>query len=549
MAAPPPTPTYRYPQLAQVALSNGDETGSFGPRRETGSSLFQIETLATIGASGAQTDEVPHIYAASSEDGLCVAAGSQVHLFDNRCNTLHTSLSLDGTAELVAWSDDASFLVVATSNGVLHFIDVTTKKRLFSQELFKNPTASAAFASLTFSAQAQTGAYEMVALSRSGALFCFVNIDLAGLRNAIAQGNMAAAKQVKAGIAVNRADVSKVHDEVVGGVLPVDLAGTRQLLVWGGGASAISLWELNEGTIEHVAGVSRLLKGVHIKKCDVTPDGKMVVLDTGGNLSLWLLPELVMVTRGPGAVDDFVLTRVEDEDTQSRDTLLVFGPTSRSQGEFKVMSLSGFEAQYTLELHRPTYLVNCTDPETMHVLEMKRDDDGANKIHIRCMTPTLPTNRFYHLLHKQRFKEAMDLATMFGLDTEMVHRVRVTNMLDVADKDPTTPDLLQSLKECLDAIDDKELLVDSCVQASLPTSENIQFLLEYGLQRLRATSDDPDADLLCTRIFGAIKRLGTFQIAVPAAFSVRRAGAAGSGRTCRVCWPVRCAALPLPLKG
>ena len=180
------------------------------------------------------------------------------------------------------------------------------------------------------------------------------------------------------------------------------------------------MWELQEGTLQNVASVSRLLKGVHVKKCDVTSDGKMVVLDTGGNLSLWLLPELMMAMTGPSRITDFILTRVEDENTHARDTLLVFGPTSAGHGEFQVMSLNGFSTQYTLELKRPTHLVNCTDPETMYVLETKADDDGANKIHIRCMTPTLPTNRFYHLLHKQRFQEAMDLATMFGLDTEMV---------------------------------------------------------------------------------------------------------------------------------
>ena len=96
-------------------------------------------------------------------------------------------------------------------------------------------------------------------------------------------------------------------------------------------------------------------------------------------------------------------------------------------------------------------------------------------------------------------------------------------MLDVADKDPFTPNLLHNLKQSLDSITDKELLVDSCVQASLPSSEDIQVLLEYGLQRLQNSNDDPDVDLLRTRIFGAVKRLGTFQIAVPAPFSVRTA--------------------------
>ena len=39
------------PSTHQVALNGGDETVSFGPRMETGSALFHIETLATVGPS------------------------------------------------------------------------------------------------------------------------------------------------------------------------------------------------------------------------------------------------------------------------------------------------------------------------------------------------------------------------------------------------------------------------------------------------------------------------------------------------------------------
>jgi len=44
------------------------------------------------------------------------------------------------------------------------------------------------------------------------------------------------------------------------------------------------------------------------------------------------------------------------------------------------------------------------------------DEDEEMAFHIRCLSPTLPSNRFYHLLNKQRFDEAMRLAETFGTD-------------------------------------------------------------------------------------------------------------------------------------
>lgn len=93
-----------------------------------------------------------------------------------------------------------------------------------------------------------------------------------------------------------------------------------------------------------------------------------------------------------------------------------------------MLKLCNFEEQYSLEVSGSTALANVVDPEAIYILEGSSDDE----FRVRCLSPTLPTNRFYHLLHRQRFDEAMQLAITFGLDIEMVHRVRVTSLLDAA---------------------------------------------------------------------------------------------------------------------
>lgn len=178
------------------------------------------------------------------------------------------------------------------------------------------------------------------------------------------------------------------------------------------------------------------------------------------------------------------------------------------------------------------------DQDNLHIAEYKpaKDSlhDGGMEFQLRCLSPTLPTNRFYHLLHRQRFDEAMQLAQMFGLDVEMVHRVRVTSLLDAADKDPTLPNLLEDLKESLAFVDDDELVVDSCLQASLASVATTKDILTFGLQRLereqspkstgavldQTTGSGLDASevaTLRTRLHNAIKRLSSYELAVEGA--------------------------------
>jgi hypothetical protein len=66
-----------------------------------------------------------------------------------------------------------------------------------------------------------------------------------------------------------------------------------------------------------------------------------------------------------------------------------------------------------------SHLLRGTDPECLHLL----DADLASlqpaapatsvspnlKLLVRCLTPTLPSNRFYHLLNKKRFDEAAEV--------------------------------------------------------------------------------------------------------------------------------------------
>lgn len=144
-----------------------------------------------------------------------------------------------------------------------------------------------------------------------------------------------------------------------------------------------------------------------------------------------------------------------------------------------------------------------------------RRDSGDLQLLVRCLEPTLPTNRFYHLLHKQRFAEAMSIARQFGLDAGLVNRVRTTAVLDRADK-ATDETILGELKACLDDVEDIEFVVDSVLQASLPDVLSVKSALEYGLQRIAQDTSAGGDSMMRSRILGAMKRLATYQMAAPA---------------------------------
>ena len=87
-----------------------------------------------------QPPVVPAVCSSAAAEGVLVAIGSQVHVFDGRCSALLTpSLNFEtNAAERLSWSACGTFVAIATSNGVIHLLDVTTKKVFFSQTLFTN---------------------------------------------------------------------------------------------------------------------------------------------------------------------------------------------------------------------------------------------------------------------------------------------------------------------------------------------------------------------------------------------------------------------------
>ncbi|KAJ7309807.1 hypothetical protein JRQ81_007877 [Phrynocephalus forsythii] len=124
------------------------------------------------------------------------------------------------------------------------------------------------------------------------------------------------------------------------------------------------------------------------------------------------------------------------------------------------------------------------------------------------------------MLHKHKFAEAEDFAVQFGLDTELVHKVKVSAILGrlfsgspEGDKPPAWAELVAQAKETLNKIKDIAFVVEYCIKTQWPTYEVTQEVLSYAQSRrddAAAASLSAKTPESLTEVLRAQARLVTF---------------------------------------
>ncbi|WAR18487.1 KNTC1-like protein [Mya arenaria] len=107
----------------------GDETVNFGPRKESGSALYQIDTVATVSCQDLNNHSLPTVSSSLLGDLTCLAVDKTLLL-----NTA-SILSLDTPVEEVEWSPDGSVVVLGTSGGSVFMLDAESTDIIFSMNL------------------------------------------------------------------------------------------------------------------------------------------------------------------------------------------------------------------------------------------------------------------------------------------------------------------------------------------------------------------------------------------------------------------------------
>ncbi|KFO23532.1 Kinetochore-associated protein 1 [Fukomys damarensis] len=352
---------------------------------------------------------------------------------------------MDTEVDVVGLCQEGKFLLVGERNGNLHLIHVTSKQTLLTN----------AFVEKTNDENQPT--YRNLIIEKDGSKEAIENVDLDAAKKGT--GNYALSKWKPDSSKKEMAIKNLVDAEIIKGAVKFQLI-----------------------------------------------DNLLFVLDTDNVLSLWDAYTLAPIWNWPSPhIEDFLLTTEADSPSsvswQGITNLKLVALTTTANTKMKnlvVYALPTMEILYSLEVSRVSSLVQTgISTDTIYLLEgiyksdPKFSEDSVSVLVLRYLTEALPENRLSRLLHKHRFAEAESFAIQFGLDVELVYKVKANDILEklalcsVDTSEPTKwQHLVEEAKGNLLKIQDDEFVVNYCLEAQWITYESTQEMLNYAKTRV-----------------------------------------------------------------
>uniref|UniRef100_A0A8D0F9V6 Kinetochore associated 1 n=1 Tax=Strix occidentalis caurina TaxID=311401 RepID=A0A8D0F9V6_STROC len=438
-----------------IELLANDDTGKeqlpVGLGHECGTALYQVDTLLQI-TSSEKVSVNPQLYACNSRDGSIIVVDRSVALLDSTGQSLQMHIQFDTNVDVVGMCQEKQFLVVGERSGNFHVIHIPSKQTLLTKSLVEKSSREKTYLNLFIEKDnADAGVYHMFVLTSNG-FFCIICLPLAKTQEAIDKMDMITAKKGK-------------------------------------GDYVLSKWEVD--TTNNLVSVRSFADSSLIKDASKLQvlDNLLFVLDTENILSMWDVYSLTLIWDWPLIhIEDFLLSTESDSSPVVMRSLMVF-------------ALPTMQPLYSLEVSIVSSLVQSgigTDTiyflEGIHEKHQIPPEGPVSIVVMRSLTEALPENRLSRLLHKHKFTEAENFAIQFGLDVELVYKVKANTILEklasasVGSYDHEVwLDLVNETKENLQKIQDSQFVVDYCINAPWPLYETTQEMLNYAkLRVLRA---------------------------------------------------------------
>uniref|UniRef100_A0A8C9N345 Kinetochore associated 1 n=1 Tax=Serinus canaria TaxID=9135 RepID=A0A8C9N345_SERCA len=220
---------------------------------------------------------------------------------------------------------------------------------------------------------------------------------------------------------------------------------------------------------------------------------------------MWDIYSLTLIWDWPLThIEEFLLTTESDSSQVTWQGLanvkliVMTMPDDKQMRSLMVFALPTMQQLYSLEVSPVSSLVQsgiCTD--TIYFLEgihEKPSEDPVSIVVMRSLTEALPENRLSRLLHKHKFTEAENFAIQFGLDVELVYKVKANTILEKLASaslgsygQEALLDLGNEAKENLQKIQDSQFVVNYCLNAPWPLYETTREMLNYAKVRVRAS--------------------------------------------------------------
>ncbi|XP_072000100.1 kinetochore-associated protein 1 [Engystomops pustulosus] len=526
-----------------IELLANDDTGScrlnIDSRLESGTALYQVDTLLKI-SSTEKVSLNPKLYACNTSEGFIIVADKSVCLLDSICQSLLLQLQFDTEVDVVGICFEGRFLLVGERNGNVHLIHVHSRQILMTKTLVQNAQKSneQTFRRLLLEKDAlDEGVYHMFLLTNGG-LYCIMYFHIARINDAVESMDISAAKELEGKIKTCFISTEEYHTEGSLSMLIGDLTSDIHLVIGGRGDNALSKWRMDptkkDVAVQNLADSSMILGA---KKLQVL-DNLLFILDEEGILSVWDVYTLILVWDWPSChLSDFLLTTEGDSSssvTRQRDTNLkliaLTFPNEKQMRSLAVYSLPTMNHLYSIEVSDVCTLVQIgITMDTIYLLEgiydshERSSDSPVSVLAMRCLTEALPENRLSRLLHKHKFEEAENFAIQFGLDVELVYKVKLNIVLEKLASASVGSygqllwqELVDEAKGNLHKIKDDNFVVQYCVNAPWPTYETTFEMLNYSKTRIQRKEDKilpPISDenpVSITDVLRAQARLTTF---------------------------------------
>ncbi|XP_021141273.2 kinetochore-associated protein 1 isoform X1 [Columba livia] len=524
----------------EIELLANDDTGTVqlpvGLGHECGTALYQVNTLLQI-KSSEKVSVNPQLFACSSRDGSIIAVDRSVTLLDSTGQLLQMYFQLDSDVDVVGTCQENQFLVAGERSGNFHLIHIPSKQTLLTKILVEKSSSEKTYLNLFIEKDnTNAGVYHVFTLTSNG-FFCITCLPLAKMQEAIDKMDMITAKKLQGQIKTVFISTEEYHSLGCQNFAISNSAYKIHLIVGGKGDYALSTWEVD--TTNNLVSVRSFADSSLIKdaaKFQVL-DNLLFVLDTENILSMWDVYSLTLVWNWPLIyIEEFLLSTESESSPVVRQGLanakliVMTIPDSKQMRSLMVFALSTMQPLYSLEVSVVSSLVQSgigTDTiyflEGIHEKQQIPSEGPVSIVVMRSLTEALPENRLSRLLHKHKFTEAENFAIQFGLDVELVYKVKANTILEKLASASVGSyghevwlDLVNEAKENLQKIQDSQFVVDYCINAPWPLYETAQEMLNYAKAKImkkddKTTAQSSDgAPVSITEVLRAQARLTTF---------------------------------------
>ncbi|NWV62831.1 KNTC1 protein, partial [Malurus elegans] len=521
-----------------IELLLNEDSGQLpvGLGQECGTALYQVDTLLQI-TSSEKVSVNPQLHARSSRDGSIVVVDRSVALLDSTGLSLLMHIQFDTNVDVVGMCQEKQFLVVGERSGSLHLIHIPSKQTLLTKVLVEQSSSEKTYLNLFIvKDNADAGVYHMFILTRNGC-FCIMCVPLAKTQEAIEKMDMTAAKQLQGQIKTTFIATGDHHSLGCRDFVISSSVNKIHLIIGGKGDYVLSKWEVdptNALVSARSFADSSLIQGA--AKLQVL-DNQLFVLDTENVLSTWDVYSLTLIWDWPLIhIEEFLLTTESDSSQVMQQGLanvkliVMTMPDNKQMRSLMVFALPTMQQLYSLEVSLVSSLVQsgiCTDTilflEGIHDKHQMPAEDPISIVVMRSLTEALPENRLSRLLHKHKFTEAESFALQFGLDVELVYKVKANTILEKLASasvgsygQESLLDLVNEAKANLQKIQDNQFVVNYCLNAPWPLYETAREMLNYAKVRIlkkdsRSIAPPSDgAPVSIAEVLRAQARLTTF---------------------------------------